>query len=110
MHGPVPCCTTVRTDTKQFGPFFDQSHAAGSSRLAENRETLPHGPTGTRDHKAPFGVRVHSDDADFGPVGLQFICNDTCKRSAHVLPHFGTNDVDCHFAGTIDAVPDCRFE
>src|SRR6202011_6410681 len=90
--------------------FFDQRNAAGRARSAEQRETLPHGPTATCNHEAPLGIGVDGDDLHLVPVGLQLVCHDAGERGADVLTHLRANDVDCYRAAWIDSIPDGGFE
>jgi hypothetical protein len=50
------------------------------------------------------------DNPHLFPVGLQLVGHDAGERGAHMLAHFGPDDVDGDHAGAIDAVPDGRLK
>src|SRR5580693_9645114 len=110
MHCTIARCASLRTDAEKFGPFFDQSDAAGGARPAEQREALPHRPATARDHQSPFWIRVDGDGLDFVPISLQLVSYYAGQGCSHMLAHLGANNVDGHRTARIDPVPDRRLE
>src|SRR5713101_6185868 len=96
MHHAVPRRATLWTDAEQLRAFLNQSNTASRTRSAEHREALPHRPTATGYHFAPFRIGVDFDDLQLAPIGLQLVGHDAGECGADMLSQLGADNVYSH--------------